>query len=159
MGSRRHHKKHKQTKRRNHKRHLKGGRSQTAHLLEKVQQTRRAAKHHKQPVHLVNSPTTPPQIIRFYANWCPHCVSMTDEWDKFKRDADIKVIDIEASERQESRRIQEKYGIDVRGYPMIVKIVSPPHGHPVVTTYEGLHNSASFLQFARSQNQFVQNRG
>jgi thiol-disulfide isomerase/thioredoxin len=69
-------------------------------------------------------------LVLFYASWCPHCVNMRPEWNKFlqkiKNNNNNNVNVLEA----ESAVIPKKYLNQVEGYPTI-KYYSSPNKTPI----------------------------
>lgn len=69
-------------------------------------------------------------LVLFYASWCPHCVNMRPEWNKFlqkiKKNNDNNVNVLEA----ESAVIPSKYSNQVEGYPTI-KFYSSQNRNPI----------------------------
>lgn len=66
-------------------------------------------------------------LLKIYANWCPHCVSMADEWNSLKTrlPKHINVLEIEDSEIHKLKEFNDKYKQKVvsNGYPTIAKVV------------------------------------
>lgn len=57
------------------------------------------------------------KIELFYANWCPHCVSFHDEWNKLE--GMLKGTKIQAAKYEESENPQKMEEEGVKGYPTI----------------------------------------
>lgn len=66
-------------------------------------------------------------LLKIYANWCPHCISMTNDWDmmKLKLPNNINVVEIEESELYKLDKFNKKYKKKVvaNGYPTIAKVL------------------------------------
>ena len=67
-------------------------------------------------------------LLKIYANWCPHCIHMANDWDKMKRKLPkfINVVEIEESELYKLDKFNKKYKKNVvaNGYPTIAKVAN-----------------------------------
>lgn len=67
-------------------------------------------------------------LMKIYANWCPHCKAMENDWNilKKKLPSHIEIVEIEDNEIHKLQEFNNKYkyNVKVNGYPTIVKIVN-----------------------------------
>ena len=67
-------------------------------------------------------------LLKIYANWCPHCINMANDWNKMKRKLPkfINVVEIEESELYKLDEFNKKYKKNVvaNGYPTIAKVAN-----------------------------------
>jgi thiol-disulfide isomerase/thioredoxin len=71
------------------------------------------------------------EVLMFYTDWCPHCISAKPEWNKFKekyKNTPVKGYQLTfndvncTKESAESERLMEKYSVD--GFPTIKLVVN-----------------------------------
>lgn len=82
-----------------------------------------------------------PNMVLFYAPWCPHCKSMMGDWKRLRNRVGPKmeVIDVNCDEQPE---MAEKY--NVNGFPTIILFKNGKKIH-----FEGPRKLQNFLQFVK----------
>lgn len=90
------------------------------------------------------------KMFLFFADWCPHCISMKSDWHSFDnwmkhKHPNIYVFDIE-SKVPNREEIQTKHGVHVDGFPTIA-FVKKGGG---VTYFSGNRNLTSFQEWANT---------
>lgn len=88
-------------------------------------------------------------VVLVWATWCPHCISMKGEWNKFKKSVhpNINVVEIESNNleklKQEDRKLFKKlYPDENRVYYPLIKSFSNNKG----VIYEDQRKSAVMKQ-------------
>lgn len=90
-----------------------------------------------------------PTIVKFYAEWCGHCKSMKEAWDKFAekyKDSPIEIVEIDGNDgHNDSLELSKIH--NVTGFPTLIFL---PHGLGVDdehVMYNGDRSYASLCQF------------
>ena len=65
-------------------------------------------------------------LLKIYANWCPHCIIMQNEWNVLKKMLPkyVDVVEIEHSEIHKLTEFNKKHrkSVVANGYPTIAKV-------------------------------------
>lgn len=82
-----------------------------------------------------------PNMVLFYAPWCPHCKSMMGDWRKLRNRVGPKmdIVDVNCDEKPE---MAEKY--NVNGFPTIILFKNGKKIH-----FEGPRKLQNFLEFVK----------
>ena len=116
-------------------------------------------------VHKPNTPISqkPHNVIGLvHSNGCGYCTMFKDEWEKIKtavqndkKLASFGIVDIEASDKDYSTKVEKIKGLSVDGYPTIFKRVGD-----VVEKYAGNRTATDILQWmSKTPTQFMKRGG
>ena len=85
-----------------------------------------------------------PNMVLFYAPWCPHCKSMMGDWEKLRNRVGnkVEVVKVNCDEQPE---MAEKH--DVKGFPTIILFKDGRKIH-----FEGSRNLENFMKFIKENN-------
>lgn len=92
------------------------------------------------------------QIMLFYTDWCPHCISAKPEWKRFKEQYEGQTVNgyklyfVEVNctkETSENEKLMAKYGVD--GYPTIKYV----QGNKVIS-FDAKPTYDNLVQFVQS---------
>ena len=85
-----------------------------------------------------------PNMVLFYAPWCPHCKSMMGDWEKLRNRVGnkVEVVKVNCDEQPE---MAEKH--DVKGFPTIILFKDGRKIH-----FEGSRNLENFTKFVKENN-------
>ena len=80
-----------------------------------------------------------PNMVLFYAPWCPHCKSMMGDWEQLSKHVKGK-MEVVKIDCDENPKMAEKYNIN--GFPTIILFKDGKKIH-----FEGSRNLENFMKF------------
>ena len=104
---------------------------------------------------------SPVHILRFYAPWCGACQASGSDWETFAAAMEhyqhIHVENMSSDETDPTKLAtahawKTKHNINVRYYPMIVKVTQSPDGTTHTTEFKGERTPKQLYRFATTKN-------
>ena len=84
--------------------------------------------------------------VKFYANWCPHCNAIEEDWNKFHSDFNnvkgIHIFQVQDTSSDVHKAFKTKHNFTVEGFPTIIRLDDSG-----LTPYEGERNYDGFKEF------------
>ena len=93
-------------------------------------------------------------VIKFYADWCPHCKAIESDWKKYEKEFDnkilngrkIHILDVADTQKSIHDEFYNKYNFKVSGFPTIIKI-SKENSTPIIDKFNGDRSYSGFKSF------------